>query len=107
VQTATVGERAPLSAEQLDRRLTQLAELAANRPGLLPPNAGAPEFLARLRDDAPRFAHHEHTVARMLATDSDYVALCHWNANVDNAWFWRDPDRQLHCGLMDWVVSAK
>jgi hypothetical protein len=102
VQTATVGERAPLSAEQLDRRLTQLAELAANRPGLLPPNAGAPEFLARLRDDAPRFAHHEHTVARMLATDSDYVALCHWNANVDNAWFWRDPDRQLHCGLMDW-----
>jgi hypothetical protein len=102
VQTATVGERAPLSAQQLERRLIQLAELAATRPGLLPPHAGAPEFLARLRDDAPRFAHHEHTVARMLATDSDYVALCHWNANIDNAWFWRDPDGQLQCGLMDW-----
>jgi hypothetical protein len=106
VQTATVGERAPLSVEQLDRRLTQLAEFAASRPGLLPPNAGAPEFLARLRDDAPRFAHHEHTVAHMLATDSDYVALCHWNANIDNAWFWRNPgpdaDGELQCGLMDW-----
>ena len=106
VQTATVGVRAPLSAEQLDRRLTQLAELVATRPGLLPPSAGAPEFLARLRADAPRFAQREQTVARRLATDSNYVALCHWNANVDNAWFWRDfgpdTDDELHCGLMDW-----
>ncbi|BBY20664.1 hypothetical protein MSTO_08690 [Mycobacterium stomatepiae] len=30
------------------------------------------------------------------------TALCHWNANIDNAWFWRDADRVLHCGLMDW-----
>ncbi len=105
VETATVGERAALSAEQLDRRVTQLAEFAATRPGLLPPRAGTPEFLARLRDDAPRFAHHEQAVARMLATDSDYVALCHWNANIDNAWFWRDgpdADAELQCGLMDW-----
>jgi hypothetical protein len=102
VQTATVGERAALSAEQLDRRLAQLAELAATRPGLLPENAGAPEFLARLRADAPRFAQHEQTVAHRLAADSDYVALCHWNANIDNAWFWRDADDALHCGLLDW-----
>ena len=32
---------------------------------------------------------------------TDYVALCHWNANIDNAWFWRDTGG-LHCGLMDW-----
>jgi len=50
----------------------------------------------------PRVAHHEHTLARLLAADSDYVALCHWNANVDNAWFWRDTDGMLRCGLMDW-----
>ena len=64
--------------------------------------SSTPEFLARLRDDAPRFALHEDTVVRQLAADSDYVALCHWNANVDNAWFWRDDDRVLRCGLMDW-----
>jgi hypothetical protein len=106
VQTATVGERAALSAEQLDRRVTQLAEFAATRSGLLPPSAGTPQFLARLRADAPRFAHHAQAVARRLTTDSDYVALCHWNANIDNAWFWRDSgpdtDAQLQCGLMDW-----
>src|SRR5690606_21967625 len=32
----------------------------------------------------------------------DFIALCHWNANVDNAWFWRDDRGELECGLLDW-----
>lgn len=102
VQAATVGQRAPFSADQLDRRLTQLVEFIDSRPGLVPEGVGSPEFLARLRDEAPRVARHEHTITDQLAADTDYVALCHWNANVDNAWFWRDADDTLHCGLMDW-----
>lgn len=101
VQAATVGQRAALSTEKLQRRVNELAEFAGAHPGLLPATARASEFLARLRDDVPRFAHHEHTIARQLADDPDYVALCHWNANIDNAWFWRD-DGALRCGLMDW-----
>jgi hypothetical protein len=102
VQAATVGERAPLTADKLDRRLAQLSEFVETHPGLLPANVGTPEFFSRLSEDVPRFARHEQTIARLLAADSDYVALCHWNANIDNAWFWRDTDRLLHCGLMDW-----
>ncbi len=82
--------------------MTQLAEFVETHPWLVPANVGSPEFLARLGEDVPRVAHHEHTIARQLATDSDYVALCHWNANIDNAWFWRDTDDVLRCGLMDW-----
>lgn len=100
VAAATVGERAPLSVDKLVRRVDQLAEFTQSRPGLLP--ACSPEFIARLRDDVLRFAVHEQTVAGLLARDSDYVALCHWNANVDNAWFWRDAGGLLRCGLMDW-----
>lgn len=100
VAGATVGERAPLSADKLKRRVDQLAEFAEAHPGLLPGCSAA--FVARLRDDVPRFALHERTVTRQLADDSDYVALCHWNANIDNAWFWRDTDGILQCGLMDW-----
>jgi hypothetical protein len=106
IQAATVGHRTPHSMDKLDRRLTQLADLAETHPGLLPANVGSPEFLAGLREDVPRIAHHEHTVARQLAADSDYVALCHWNANIDNAWFWRDTDG-LHCGLMDWGCAGQ
>jgi len=87
VQAATVGNRRPQSRDQLDRRLTQLAQFAETHPRLLPANVASPEFLSSLRADAPRIAVHEHFVARHLAADTDYVALCHWNANVDNAWF--------------------
>lgn len=102
MRAATVGERAPLSAEKLDRRVSQLAEFAQTHPGLLPANCRSPEFLARLRDDVPRVAVYEQAIAHQLADDSDYVALCHWNANIDNAWFWRDSGGALQCGLMDW-----
>ncbi len=102
VAAATVGERAPLTADRLDRRVTRLVEFIDTHPGLVPANIGSAEFLARLRDEVPRVAEHEHAVARLLAADGDYVALCHWNANVDNAWFWRDADGALRCGLMDW-----
>ena len=97
---AKVGERAPLSVAKLERRVNQLVQFAESDPGLLP--ACSPEFVARLRADVPRFALHEQTLAGLLAGDSDYVALCHWNANIDNAWFWREADGVLRCGLMDW-----
>lgn len=102
VQAATVGDRPPLSVDRLQRRVQQLAEFAETRPSLLPAGVGSSEFLARLADEAPRLALFEDAVADHLAADGDYVALCHWNANVDNAWFWRDGDGTLRCGLMDW-----
>jgi hypothetical protein len=102
LQAAQVGERVPLSADKLDRRLSRLAEFADTSPGLLPANVRSPQFIARLRHDAPQFLRHEPAVWRYLAGEADYLALCHWNANVDNAWFWRDADNALHCGLLDW-----
>jgi hypothetical protein len=102
VHAATVGERTPLCPDALERRLAQLSDLVEARPGLLPANVRSPRFLARLRDEVPRVARHERSIARRLAADADYVALCHWNANVDNAWFWRDAAGGLRCGLMDW-----
>jgi hypothetical protein len=102
VRAATVGERAPLSADKLDRRVTQLAGFVETNPGLMPANVGSPEFLARLREEVPLVARHEHTITSQLAVDSDYVALCHWNANIDNAWFWRGAEGVLRCGLLDW-----
>lgn len=102
VRAATVGERMPLSVEKLERRVNQLADFTRSHPGLLPAPARSPEFIARLREEVVQFAHHEQAIARQLADDCDYVALCHWNANIDNAWFWRDTGGTLHCGLMDW-----
>lgn len=102
LQAATVGERTPISAETLHRRLTRLAEFVQTHPALFPANIRAPSFFARLHDEAPRFLRQEPEIWRYLGRAPDYLALCHWNANVDNAWFWRDSGDTLHCGLMDW-----
>jgi len=107
LQGAQVGQRAPMSHQQLRRRLDRLAEFAAACPGLLPANVRSHEYLSRLRDEAPRFLEQEPEVWAYLADHPDYIALCHWNANVDNAWFWRDTRGALHCGLMDWGCAGQ
>lgn len=38
-----------------------------------------------------------------MTANPDYVAYAHPNLNVDNAWWWADPDsKQLDCGVLDW-----
>ncbi|BBX46188.1 hypothetical protein GCM10009641_47750 [Mycobacterium cookii] len=107
MQSAQVGERVSMSPEKLHRRLDQLARFAQTCPGLLPANVCSPQFITRLRDEAPRYLRHEAAIWDGLAGDPDYIALCHWNANIDNAWFWRDTDDVLHCGLMDWGCAGR
>jgi hypothetical protein len=102
LRAATVGEPQPLTPDRLHRKLTRLAEFADAHPGLLPANVRSPQFLRRLGDEVHDVIRHEDTIWRRLAEGSDYIALCHWNANVDNAWFWRGDDNDLRCGLMDW-----
>lgn len=98
----SVGDRAPYTPEQLQRRVDQLADFALRQPGLIPANIAAPEFLSRLRDDVAQIPDCVDNLWELLEADTDYVALCHWNANVDNAWFWRNGEGALECGLLDW-----
>lgn len=98
----SVGQREPYSAQQIRNRVARYGEFAGNFPQLLPDNIRAPAFLAQLADEAPRFIACAPAAAAALTRNPDMIALCHWNANVDNAWFWRNADGALECGLMDW-----
>lgn len=100
--SATVGQRPPLRADRIEHQLRRLAEFAADYPGLLPEQVREPEFLSGLADWLPRVAETEPVVWQRLSADPDYIALCHWNANIDNAWFWCEPTGALSCGLLDW-----
>ncbi|MDG4666623.1 hypothetical protein [Mycobacterium sp. 236(2023)] len=102
LQAATVGQRRVLTADQLDRKLARLVDFIAEHPGLFPGSVGAPELSGRLMREAHAVVAAEPAIWRLLAGATDHIALCHWNANVDNAWFWRDADQTLRCGLMDW-----
>jgi hypothetical protein len=102
LQAATVGERPPLREDKLARQLTRLTDFAKTHAGLLPTNVVAPEFLSDLAGKIPLIVAGEEAMWRNLAASAGHIALCHWNANVDNAWFWRDDDSRLQCGLLDW-----
>ena len=107
LQAAAVGEPPPLTADKLRRRLTRLAEFSETHAGLLPDNVRSPRFLARLAEEAPQVMEREQAIWRYLAEARDYIALSHWNANVDNAWFWTEGDGELRCGLMDWGCVSR
>src|SRR3546814_6617522 len=49
-----------------------------------------PEFITRFEQEAQRFLEHETAIKCFLHADPKFIALCHWNAHIDNAWFWRD-----------------
>lgn len=77
-------------------------QFAARCPQLLPPAVTDPDFIARFEDDALSVLRHENAIKRFVHADPDYIALCHWNAQLDNAWFWKDATGELRCGLIDW-----
>ncbi len=101
-ETAAAELPIPWDEQQLRERVTRYAAFAASCPQLLPAHVVAPEFIARFERDAVRFLRHEATIKRFLHAHRDFIALCHWNTNIDNAWFWRDPSGVLQCGLLDW-----
>jgi len=96
--------RDPISfdASRLHLFVARYADFAAKCPQLLPAHIATKSFIAKLDREAVLFLKHEKTVKRFLQSNSDFIALIHWNANIDNAWFRRDATGALECGLMDW-----
>jgi hypothetical protein len=92
----------PWNEEQLRECVSRYAAFAQRCPQLFPPHLVEPRFVAELENGAVLFLRHEKAVRHLLYADPDFVALCHWNTNIDNAWFWRDESGALHCGLLDW-----
>ncbi|MES2488797.1 MAG: hypothetical protein V4607_03330 [Pseudomonadota bacterium] len=99
---ASANDRIRYTEQQLLNRVARYSEFAANYPQLFPANITTPIFIEQLKKDIPRFLEHELAIKRFLYGKPEFIALCHWNANVDNAWFWRDGQGELQCGLIDW-----
>ncbi|MFV8302762.1 hypothetical protein [Mycolicibacterium peregrinum] len=102
----TVGTRVHRTPTELTEQVHRLVAFATRYPGLLPAVDGRPEFTARMLADVARIAAAEDAIMTWLHATEDQIALCHWNANVDNAWFWSEPDGTLSCGLMDWGCAS-
>jgi len=102
IDEAVASHRNPFDAEGLTMRVDRLSAFVAQYPHLFPPHVADPAFLAQFRSDAPRVVASQDAIHRPHLSNPDMIALCHWNGNVDNAWFWRESDDALQCGLLDW-----
>jgi len=100
---ARASRRAPVTADEIRNRVDRYADFAARFPQLLPAAIRSDAFIAQLMEEAPRSVEHAGAL-RAAAQDSarGLFAFCHWNANIDNAWFWRNEHGDIACGLMDW-----
>jgi len=96
------SDRLPYNATRLQNRVSRYADFAAEFPQLLPEHIRSPQFIQELRGAVARFSEHERAIREFLHNDPALIALCHWNANIDNAWFWRNAHGDMECGLMDW-----
>ena len=90
------------SRDELRAELARCVDFAERCPRLLPEEVRAPEFLKQLERDTWRLFEQRVAVQRYLTGNPDFIALCHWNAHIDNCWFWRDEAGELACGLLDW-----
>ena len=104
---ADLGSRIPYTAEELAAKLAALTSFAAAHPGLFPDGLGDPAFLDRFTGEAMAVLDMQDAIRRHLNGEADLITLCHWNMNLDNAWFWRDGEGALHVGLLDWGSVAQ
>jgi hypothetical protein len=94
------GSRIPFSPEVLGQKLETLRAFVAEAPQLFP--EGLAETVDSFIVEVPMVLDLELGIRRYLNQRPDMIALCHWNMNLDNAWFWRDSNGALKAGLLDW-----
>ncbi len=102
LEAGIASEQMRYDLEQIMRRVDRTCAFIARYPQLFPENLRAPAFHQRFRADVPGFYARQLDIRRLYFGEEDFIALCHWNGNIDNAWFWRDAGGELECGLLDW-----
>jgi hypothetical protein len=90
------------SEAELSAELDRCFSFGDRNPHLLPEAVNTAEFRETLRLDAYTIRRNEAPIQRFLTSDPRMVALCHWNAHVDNCIFRRGDDGGIECGFIDW-----
>ena len=93
--------------EKLVQRANRMFDFIGRFPKLFPQNVRAPAFREQFIRDIPDLVAAEERIREMLYGNSEFIAFAHWNANIDNCWFWRDGAGALQCGFMDWANAGQ
>jgi hypothetical protein len=93
--------------EKLLQRANRMFDFIQRYPKLFPENVRTLQFREQFLRDIPDIVAMEARIREALFGNPDFIAFAHWNANIDNCWFWRDAKDQLQCGFMDWANAGQ
>jgi hypothetical protein len=93
--------------EKLIQRANRMFDFIERYPKLFPENVRAPEFREQFVRDIPDLIAAQDRIREVLYGNPEFIAFAHWNANIDNCWFWRDGEGALQCGFVDWANTGK
>jgi hypothetical protein len=89
--------------EKLIQRANRMFDFIERYPKLFPENIRAPGLRQQFIGDIPDVVAANERIGEVLYGNPEFIAFAHWNANIDNCWFWRDAKGTLQCGFMDWA----
>jgi hypothetical protein len=93
--------------EELMQRAQRMFDFIERYPKLFPENLRAPELREQFIVDLPDLVAAEVRISDALYGNPEFVAFAHWNANIDNCWFWRNAEGVLRCGFIDWANAGQ
>ena len=96
----------PFEADKVVQGAERMFYFVERYPQLFPEQIRDPALREQFIADLPDVLTQQATIRKILYGNPDLIAFAHWNANIDNCWFWRDDQGELHCGFMDWANAS-
>jgi hypothetical protein len=94
-------------ADKLIQRAGRMFDFIERYPKLFPQNLSSRAFREQFIGDIPDVVAAEGRMREVLYGNPDFIAFAHWNANIDNCYFWRDANGVLQAGFMDWANAGQ
>lgn len=93
------GEDPDVVARKVDTAIEFFSEIAKR---LYPEYVTTTAYKAKFKRVMMIMAAYIREIEYWKHSDPDYIAIGHMNMNIDNAYFWRDENGKLDCGVLDW-----
>mmetsp|Transcript_79528 Transcript_79528/g.170462 ORF Transcript_79528/g.170462 Transcript_79528/m.170462 type:complete len:725 (+) Transcript_79528:70-2244(+) len=88
--------------KRVKQDVDKLIEFVGITEKLFPKYCQEEEFADRLKRLLVKVNGYAGEISFWKHKDQAYIAFSHPNMNVDNAFWWRDEDNELNCGILDW-----
>lgn len=93
--------------DKVVQRATKMFDFIARYPKLFPEHVRSTAFREQFVSDIPDVLAAGARIRDVLYGNPDFIAFAHWNANIDNCWFYRDAQGERQAGFLDWANAGQ